>query len=145
MLNSKNVLRNIRDLFVDFFVSLARLLFFWLPGDDSVRGKALMAFHPVFMVCIIAVFFLFPNKHPLRIFIVAMTIIIVASQWLLGGCVITRAEQRLTGEKITILDPFLALANIEINRDTRNAFQVGLSTSVCGLLIWNILIDAFTK
>ena len=143
--NSQNVLRNIRDVLVDFFVAAARLLFFWLPGDDAVRGKALMAFHPVLMIAIVLLFFLFPRGHPLRIFIAAISVIVVASQWLLGGCVITRAEQRLTGEKVTILDPFLTLAHIEVNRDTRNAATVGMGTAVCGILLWNLMCDTWRK
>lgn len=142
-MHSKDVLRNVRDLLVDFFVATARLLFCWLPGDDAVRGRALMAFHPVLMISIVLMFFLFPNGHPLRVFIVIVTLLVVASQWLLGGCVITRAEQKLTGEKITILDPFLTLANIEVNRDTRNVATLGMSTVTCGILLWNLTVNLF--
>ena len=145
MNDSKEVLRRIRDVLVDFFVAVARLLFCWLPGDDAVRGKALMAFHPVLVISIVLLFFLFPHGHPLRVFIAVISVFIVASQWLLGGCVITRAEQRLTGEKDTILDPFLTLANITVNRDTRNAATVGAGTAVCCILIWNIMCDTFWR
>lgn len=142
-MDSKQVLRNVRDLLVEFFVVVAKLIFFWLPGDDTVRGRALMAFHPVLMIAIVLMFFLFPTGHPLRFIIVFITLLVVTSQWLLGGCVITRAEQQLTGEKVTILDPFLTLANIQVNRDTRNAATVGMSTVTCGLLLWNLLVDIF--
>jgi hypothetical protein len=142
-MNHTEILRSVRDLLVEFFIAAARLLFVWLPGDDAVRGRALMAFHPVLMSALVMMFFLFPRGHPLRFFIVAVSLVVVASQWLLGGCVITRAEQRLTGEKITILDPFLALANIQVNRETRNAATVGMSTVTCGLLLWNLVIDLF--
>lgn len=135
------VLRKIRDAFVDFFVAFARLVFVWLPGGDVAFGKALMAFHPVFFVAIVALFFVLPPKHPLRYVIVVIGLLTVSSQWLLGGCVITRAEQVLTGEKITVLDPFLTLAKISVNRETRNAATVAMSTSVISILIWCLMCD----
>jgi hypothetical protein len=135
------VLRTIRDALVDFFIAFAHLVFFWLPGGDVTHGKALMAFHPIFMVSIVALFFVVPSYNPLRIIIVLITMLVVASQWLLGGCVITRAEQKLTGDKITILDPFLTLAKISVNRDTRNAATVAASTAVLVMLIWCVFCD----
>ena len=141
----RDVLRTIRDALIDFFVAFARLVFFWLPGGDSAHGKALMAFHPIFMVAFVALFFTVPPTHPLRIVIVIVSFLTVVSQWTLGGCVITRAEQKLTGEKITILDPFLTLAKISVNRDTRNAATVGGSTTVLAMLIWCLLCDTFIR
>jgi hypothetical protein len=135
------VLRKIRDALVDFFIAFARLVFFWLPGGDVTCGKALMAFHPVFLMSLTALFFVLPARHPLRIVIDLMSMLVVESQWTLGGCVITRAEQKLTGDKITILDPFLTLANIAVNRDTRNAATVSASTGVLAILSWCLIND----
>ena len=135
------VLRKIRDALVDFFIAFARLAFFWLPGGDVTCGKALMAFHPVFLMSLTALFFVLPARHPLRIVIALMSMLVVVSQWTLGGCVITRAEQKLTGDKITILDPFLTLANIAVNRDTRNAATVSASTGVLAILSWCLIND----
>ncbi len=141
----RDVLRTIRDALIDFFIAFARLLFFWLPGGDSAQGKALMAFHPIFMVAVVALFFAVPPHHPLRVLIVLGSFFTVVSQWTLGGCVITRAEQKLTGERITILDPFLMLAKISVNRDTRNAATVAASTAVLAMLIWCLLCDTFIR
>lgn len=145
MTDQTQILRNIREVLVDFFVVLSRLLFFWLPGDDAIKGRALMAFHPVLMTSFVFLFFIVPSRHPLRLIIALSSVIVVASQWLLGGCVITRAEQRMTGEKITFLDPFLSLAHIEVNRETRNAATLGMSTATCSILIWNLLVDTFFR
>jgi len=138
----QSVLRDVRTALVEFFIAFARLAFFWLPGGDLAKGRALMALHPIFMVLVIALFFVIPPRHPLRTVIVMFSLIVVASQWLLGGCVVTRAEQRLTGQKDTILDPFLSLARVAVNRDTRIATTVGISTTVCSILLWSILCDA---
>ncbi len=137
----KVVLRNVRDLLVDMFVALARVLFFWLPGGEAAKGQALMAGHPFFIGLCIALFFYVPTRHPLRFFIVGLAIATVASQWLLGGCVVTRAEQRLTGSKDTIVDPFLKLAGVEVSRDTRISATLGVGTAICGIMVWVVLVD----
>ena len=139
--DSRTVLRNIREALVELFVALAKTLFFWVPGGDVVKGKALMTAHPIFLACVTAMFFMVEPRSPLRFVIVALACITVTSQWLLGGCVVTRAEQRLTGSKETILDPFLVLAKISVNRDTRIAATIGTGTAVCVLLIWAFLCD----
>jgi len=141
--DKKIILKYIRDSLVDVFVSLARILFFWLPGGDTAKGQALMACHPLFIAFTIALFFILPKKHPLRFGVAIISIIVVASQWLLGGCVITRAEQRLTGEKDTILDPFLKLAGLNVNRDTRIASTIAVGTAISVILLWSVACDVF--
>lgn len=135
------ILRNIRDVFVDLFVALARILFFWMPGGDKAQGLALMACHPFFIILFVAYFFILPAGHILRIIIAFASVIVTASQWMLGGCVITRAEQRLTGSKNTIMDPFLTFANLPANRNTRIAITIGMGTSISAILIWVAICD----
>lgn len=135
----RTVLRQIRSSLVEVFVALAKTLFFWIPGEDSAKGKALMTCHPIFIGLVIACFFLLPAKSPLRFLILVLGICTVASQWLLGGCVITRAEQQLTGNKDTIVDPFLRLAGVDVNRDTRLVATLSSGTSICILMIWSYL------
>ena len=139
--DSHKVLRSIRPALVDVFVALARAIFFWIPGGDEAKGKALMACHPLFILIIVGMFFCV--RGPLRLFIVVFTLVTVASQWLLGGCVVTRAEQRLTGSKDTILDPFLTLANVSVNRDTRIAATIASSTAVSLILVWSVICNGF--
>ena len=139
--NSKTIRRNIRDGLTDIFASAARVMFFWIPGGDVAQGRALMAFHPIFISAIIALFFVAPARSPLRVAIAIISIIVTASQWLFSGCVITRAEQRLTGSKETILDPFLSLAGLEANRDTRVAATIASGTMTCTILVWSVACD----
>jgi hypothetical protein len=139
--DTRDVLRQLRDVLVELFVAIARTLFFWIPGGDIAKGKALMTCHPLFIVFIIGLFFFSPAKSPIRFFIIIFAVFVVASQWLLGGCVITRAEQRMTGSKETILDPFLTLANLPVNRDTRIAATIGSSTAICTILMWAYACD----
>jgi len=137
----RTILLHVRECLVELFIALAKALFFWVPGGDVAKGKALMACHPIFLACVTALFFIVEPKSPLRFIIVGLAVITVASQWLLGGCVVTRAEQRLTGSKETILDPFLILAKISVNRDTRIAGTIGSGTAVCVILVWAFLCD----
>ena len=137
----RTILLHVRESLVELFVALAKALFFWVPGGDAAKGKALMACHPLFLLFVTGLFFVVNPKSPLRFIIVALAFITVGSQWLLGGCVVTRAEQRLTGSKETILDPFLILAKISVNRDTRIAATIGVGTAVCVLLVWAFLCD----
>jgi hypothetical protein len=138
---SHKVLRNVRDAMVDVFVALARAVFFWMPGGDEAKGKALMTCHPLLILIIVGMFFWVHG--PMRLFIVVLALITVASQWLLGGCVVTRAEQRLTGSKDTILDPFLTLADVSVNRDTRIAATIASSTAICTILVWSLICNGF--
>jgi hypothetical protein len=139
--DTRVVLRQVRESLVELFIAIARTLFFWIPGGDVAKGKALMTCHPLFIVITVGLYFISPAKSPLRFFIVILALLVVASQWLLGGCVVTRAEQRLTGSKETILDPFLTLANLPVNRDTRIAATIGSSTAICAILVWAYTCD----
>lgn len=141
--DSTKILRQIRTSLVEMIVSFARVLFFWLPGGDRAKGQALMACHPLFILLVLAMFFMLPVQHPLRFVIMIAAILTSASQWLLGGCILTRAEQILTGEKNTILDPFLTLAHIQVNRDTRIAATIASGTSITAILIWDVVCHSF--
>jgi hypothetical protein len=136
-------LRSIRDGFVDLIVCAARVGFFWVPGGDPAYGKALMVFHPILLVSMILMFFLAPARSPLRIYIAFFFLFVSFTQWLFSGCVITRAEQRLTGSKETIIDQFLTLAGVEITRDSRNAATIASGTLACCMLLWATFCDFF--
>jgi hypothetical protein len=138
---TKQTLRQIKESMTELFVALGRTVFFWIPGGDVAKGKALMACHPFFILIVICAFFLAPARSPLRLIILIMAIMTVASQWLLGGCVVTRAEQRLTGSNETIMDSFLRLAHLPVNRETRISLTIGSSTAIVALMIWAFVCD----
>lgn len=140
---SRQRLRSIRDGFVDLIVCAARVGFFWVPGGDPAYGKALMVFHPILLVAMILLFFLAPPRSPLRIYIAFFFLFVSFTQWMFSGCVITRAEQRLTGSKETIIDEFLTLAGVEVTRDTRNAATIATGTLACAMLLWATFCDFF--
>ena len=141
MSEDKKVLRQLRDAVVDGIISLTRILLFWIPGDDAARGKALMALHPFIVIIPISLFFILERRSPWKLAIAVAAIVVTASQWIFRGCVITRAEQKLTGSQITIVDPFLSLCGVAVNRDTRIVATVATGTSLCLLLAWATCCD----
>jgi len=140
----KDVLRKVRNSLIAVIIALTRAVFFWLPGGDIAHGQALTALHPMIIGGVVATFFILRPRHPFRLIILAISIVVMATQWLFG-CVITRAEQQLTGSKETIVDPFLSLANIAVNRDTRNAATIAVGTSVAVIMGIVVACDIFLQ
>jgi len=141
---AKQILRQIRDGLVAVIIALTRVVFFWLPGGDIAHGQALMALHPMIIGSVIALFFILPLHHPGRLVILAVSLVVMTSQWLFG-CVITRAEQKLTGNTETIVDPFLGLANIAVNRDTRQAATLAVGTAIAVVMVLVVACDTFLR
>ena len=98
--SAKNVLRKVRDGLVSVIIALTRVVFFWLPGGDIAHGQALTALHPMIIGSVILAFFVVGPHHPARLIILAVGLVVMTTQWLFG-CVITRAEQQLSGAKET--------------------------------------------
>lgn len=140
---SRNLIRNIRESIVEVFIALARAVFFWLPGGDVAKGQALMTFHATMAFVVYGMFFFFARRSPVRMLIALFCILVVGSQIIFRGCVITRAEQRLMGTKDTIVDQFLVLMGIPVNRDTRYALTIGSSASITPLILCATVMDYF--
>jgi hypothetical protein len=138
---SHAVLRHIRGVLVDLCIALVRVLFFWLPGGDVAKGHALMIFHYMLLPLTPVIFFMAEAKSPIRILLAGFIIIVALTQWLFG-CVITRAEQRLTGSKETVADPFLKLVGICVNRDTLSAATVTAGSTTALILVIGVICDA---
>ena len=71
------------------------------------------------------------------------SLLIVLSQWFFKGCIITRAEQILTGSTETIVDPLLRCLMIKPTKDTRIAITVGCSMTVFFIMLFSICLDTF--
>jgi len=132
-----------RATLIKCILALTRVLFFWLPGGDAAQGAALTAFHPVFMISWVLIFFLYPTNYPLRILICMFAILTMVSQWFFKGCIITRAEQFLTGSKETVVDPFLRFVNITPTKENRLAITIGISMTVTSIMIFLVCMDSF--
>ena len=135
-------MEDLRSTLVRCIIAMTHALFFWLPGGDIAHGSALSAFHPVFLLSWVLIFFLYPSNKPLRIFICIAAFVIMFSQWYFKGCIITRAEQILTSSKDTIMDPFLHFAGIKATNQTRLAITLGISGSVAIIMLFSVYMDA---
>jgi hypothetical protein len=132
---------SLRSVLIRYILALANLLFVWVPGGQKERGIALMTFHPLFFIAWIAIFFLYPSNHSLRFLIFLSACIIAFSQWLFRGCIVTKAEQLLTGTKETVMDPFLRFVGITPTHETRLAVTLGCSISVTSIMFLCVCMD----
>lgn len=129
-----------RDLIVSGLVYLAELLFFWLPTKE-IRGRALMHLHSVAGLGLIALFFILPCKSPWKIAIAIAALLVLIGQFLFHGCILSRAEQRLTGTKDTIIDPLLKVCNLEVNGSNRKSATIVSTIAICLIMIWATVTD----
>lgn len=95
-------------------------LFFW--ETDPVRiGKLIRVVHTISMYLlffsIITVHTIFPSYFLLLI-IYLLWFCVWAHHILTGGCIISKLEQRLIGDKTSFLDPILEVFNIPITPQT---------------------------
>lgn len=142
-MSDRPILRRIQDNLVDFLELFARILFFWLPSDYA-KGRALMFIHSIAGLGLISVFFLLAPKSPFKLAIAVAALIVLISQFAFRGCILSRAEQRLTGEKDTIADPVLRLCGIEVTPANRMSATIVSTVSICLILLWGTLTDYIT-
>lgn len=140
--NIKKEIRNIRTFLVDLIIDFINIIFFWLP-NDNLRGKALVSSHLFLSFFGYIIFFFSKPRSDMRLFFVFICIVVLLSNIIFKACLITIAEQRLTGKKETILDQFLIFIKIPVNRDTRFAMTIGSIFSIALLISWTVFADYF--
>ena len=89
------------------------------------------------------IFFFSKPRSEMRLLFVFVCIMVLLSNLIFKSCIITVAEQRLTGKKETILDQFLIFINIPANHDTRFAMTIGSIFSILLLISWAVFADYF--
>ena len=139
--NIRKTLKPIKSALIDLFVSIARVIFFWLPGGDLAKGQALMIFHFIGGCILYTIYFTLPHLHSIRLFIFFFFVIVIIQQIVFRGCMITKAEQQLTGSKDTILDPWIRLAGFEPSRELR----VVCNISVVGCMSMTLLMTTILE
>lgn len=134
------VLRQLKYALIDLLVAAARAVFFFLP-DDPARGRALLAAHATLMLVVIAAFFAVRSPG-WRLALLALSLATLASQLLFHGCIVTRAEQRLTQSDATIADGFLRACGLPVTRETRMTATLTTSAVVVGVMLWHAALEA---
>ena len=107
-----------------------------LEPDRKQAGYMIYRFHVTFIIALLLLVLCIPKSRP---FIILAFIPFFYVHMRNGGCPITHIERKLHREDITMLDPVLALLNIEITNKNRNTLQVIVSTLFVLLLIYLIL------
>lgn len=77
----------------------------------------------------------------MRLFIFFTMVIIVVQQIVFRGCVITKAEQKLTGLNDTILDPWIRLCGLEPTRDLRVVCNIATVGCMSMTLLMNTILE----
>ena len=139
--NIRTILRPIKSAFIDLFISIARVLFFWLPGGDLAIGQALMVFHFVGGCILYTIYFTLPHLNPMRLFIFFFFVLVIIQQIVFRGCVITKAEQKLTGSSDTILDPWIRMTGLAPTRELRMVCNISVVCCMSMTLLMNTILD----
>ena len=134
------IMKDLKHFCVNFFVELARYLFFWLPTDE-LRGHALLIIHGCLGILLFVLFFLFPPRHIARFFILIIGNAVIVSQILFNGCVITKAEHVLTGKKNTLFDYFIEIFGLEPTNKMRMFTTFATFIPAMGVLFAAFLAD----
>jgi hypothetical protein len=143
--NSDTNIVKFRKKLQNGFETLFRWLFFW-ETDDKRIGTFIRFIHQYFLMAIIITFVLVHTILPNYIYLFSLwltsTII-----WLLhvttGSCVLTKIEHKLTGEKITVADPFLDLFHIPKTKE--NIMGITLMSSTVFFLFLSFELIARTS
>jgi hypothetical protein len=139
--NIRSLLRPIKYSLIDLFISLARIIFFWLPGGDKSKGQGLMILH-FFGGCLLyTLYFYNAPKSSYRFFIFLFFIIIILQQIIFRGCVITKAEQKLMQSDDTIMDPWIRVVGFQPNRESRIVCSTGVVGSMTLTLLMNTILE----
>ena len=141
--NIRKLLRPIKYSLVDLFISLARVFFFWLPGGDIAHGQALMICHFIGGAILYTLYFVLNPNQAFRIFIFFFFVAVILQQIVFRGCVITKAEQKLTGSKDTILDPWIRIGGFEPTRELRIMCSIAVVGCMTMTLLMNTILDQF--
>lgn len=126
----RDKIRQFRKQFQSFLEMVLRWIFFW-ETDDKRLGRLIYLLHQSSVMFTVVCYMVIHTLYPSYI-ILAVLWIITCFVWLLhiftGGCVLTRIEQKLTGEKNTIIDPLLEIFHIPNTKETTMGITVLMST-----------------
>lgn len=134
-------IRHFRKQFQSVLEMVLRWIFFW-ETDDKRLGRLIYFLHQTSVmftvVCYMVIHTLYPSYILLGI-IWAITCFVWLLHIFTGGCVLTRIEQKLTGEKNTIIDPLLEIFHIPTTKETSMGITVLMSTVFMAALSFELL------
>jgi len=122
--------RTILEYWIEHFF---RFILFW-ESDNKRIGILIRYIHSfsmsILFICYILAHTFIPSYW--LMFGVWLTMSIIWIHHILtGSCILTRIEQRLINDKITLADPLLELFNIPVTKENAMAITIFISTVSC--------------
>ena len=109
---------------------------FW-ETDNGRKGRILRAFHHLIaysiLTLVIVAHTLYPALWFQTILLVGMGVVWI-QHMVLRGCVFTKVEQRLIGDKGAFWDPYVELMGIQPSEQVNTAVLITVSTVAFGLM-----------
>jgi hypothetical protein len=125
------VFKKIRKSIEYYLEKILRTLFFW-EKDERRLGLILRTLHNSLIISILFLYIVAHTIFPsfiLLFCIWCMSTFIFLFHVLTGGCLCTKIEYKLTGERTTIIDPILEIFHIPITKETVKGITIlGSST-----------------
>lgn len=134
-------IRHFRKQFQFYLEMVLRWIFFW-ETDDKRLGHLIYIFHQTAVMFTIVCYMIIHTLYPSYLILGGMwflTCFVWILQLFTGGCVLTRIEQKLTGEKTTIIDPLLDVFHIPKTRETTMGVTILMTTVFMGFLTFELL------
>ena len=135
------VFKKIRKFIEYYLEKILRTVFFW-EKEDRRLGLILRTLHNGFMISIIFLYIfnhtLFPSIF-LLICIWILSTLLFLFHLLTGGCLCTKLEHKLTGERVTIIDPILEIFHIPVTKETVKGFTILGSSLFFGFTTLEVL------
>lgn len=99
----QSLLSRMRDILLNFFVNISRVIFFWLPGGDPVNAYVLLTIQTLCYVLVVCLFFALPF---IRLFLTACKLIYMLGKWVIGGCSLDYLRMAIGSLKHGLTSPF---------------------------------------
>lgn len=140
---SDSIVRRTRKQVEHYLEILIRHIFFW-ETDDKRLGILLRTLHQfcAYSILISYIFLhsLFPSYFALLLLWLIVSVVLCL-QILFGGCVCTRIEQRLAGDRLTIIDPILHIFNIPNTREN----SLGITILLTSIFFFCLTSELFCR
>ncbi len=115
---------------------LVHRVFFW-ETDDAKKGRIVRALHHGFMFALATMIVVTHTVYPafwLQTSVLGCCLLVWIQHVLTNGCVVSRVEQKLIGDEVSFVDPFLDLFHIEATEASKHGIVILGSTVFVSLL-----------
>ena len=131
----------IQEILLAYLEPISKQLIFW--ENDPVRiGKVIRLLHHTFMYMLFGSFILVHTVFP-SFFLLCVLYIFCVFIWLhhiiTGGCIISKLEQKLIGDRVSFIDPMLELFHIPITRESTVGVTIMFSSLAILILTLEIM------